>query len=68
LVIVAEGQTVCTHERIIDRSHRKPGKVIYDWRHYLAVIQRKPITRRSTHQMPSLWKRHQRQMWIGMTT
>ena len=42
LVIVAEGQTVCTHERIIDRSHRKPGKVIYDWRHYLAVIQRKP--------------------------
>ncbi|WVX50937.1 hypothetical protein ROLI_040380 [Roseobacter fucihabitans] len=33
LVIVAQGQTVCTHERIIDRSHRKPGKVIYDWRH-----------------------------------
>jgi len=28
--------------RIIERSHRKPGKVIYDWRHYLAVIQRKP--------------------------
>ena len=25
LVIVAEGQTVCTHARIIDRSHRKPG-------------------------------------------
>ena len=42
LVLVAEGQTVCTHGRIIDRSHRKPGKVIYDWRHYLAVIQRKP--------------------------
>jgi hypothetical protein len=42
LVIVAEGQTVCEHERIIERSHRKPGKVIYDWRHYLAVIQRKP--------------------------
>jgi hypothetical protein len=42
LVIVAEGQTVCSHERIIDRSHSKPGKVIYDWRHYLAVIQRKP--------------------------
>jgi hypothetical protein len=42
LVIVAEGQTVCEHARIIERSHRKPGKVIYDWRHYLAVIQRKP--------------------------
>jgi hypothetical protein len=42
LVVVAEGQTVCTHARIIERSHHKPGKVIYDWRHYLAVIQRKP--------------------------
>ena len=42
LVIVAEGQTVCTHNRILDRSHRKPGRVIYDWRQYLAVIQRKP--------------------------
>ncbi len=42
LVIVAEGQTICTHERIIARSHHKQGKVVYDWRHYLAVIQRKP--------------------------
>ncbi|MFG6555061.1 IS21 family transposase [Sulfitobacter sp. 1A16808] len=42
LVVVAEGQMVCEHARIIERSHRKPGKVIYDWRHYLAVIQRKP--------------------------
>ena len=42
LVIVAEGQAVCEHARIIERSHRKPGKVIYGWRHYLAVIQRKP--------------------------
>ena len=42
LVVVAEGQAVCKHARIIERSHRKPGKVIYDWRHYLAVIQRKP--------------------------
>ena len=42
LVVVAEGQTVCTHDRVIERSHHKPGKVIYDWRHYLAVIQRKP--------------------------
>ena len=33
---------MCEHARIIDRSHRKPGKVIYDWRHYLAVVQRKP--------------------------
>ena len=42
LVVVAEGRTVCVHDRIIERSHQKPGRVIYDWRHYLAVIQRKP--------------------------
>ena len=42
LVVVAEGHVICTHERIIDRSHRQPGRVIYDWRHYLAVVQRKP--------------------------
>ena len=33
---------ICTHVRIIERSHRQPGRVIYDWRHYLAVLQRKP--------------------------
>lgn len=38
LIVVAEGQTVCKHARIIERSHRKPGKVIYDWRHYLALV------------------------------
>ena len=37
LVVVAEGHVICTHERIIDRSHRKPGRFIYDWRHYLAL-------------------------------
>jgi hypothetical protein len=42
LVIVAEGHVICTHERIIDRSHRQPRRVVYDWRHYLAVVQRNP--------------------------
>ena len=42
LVIVAEGRAVCEHLRIIERPHRQPGRVIYDWRHYLAVAQRKP--------------------------
>jgi hypothetical protein len=65
LVIVAEGQTVCTHERIIDRSHRKPGKVIYDWRHYLAVIQRKPGALRNGApftEMPDIFRRLQDHM------
>ena len=42
IVIAAEGQLVCEHSRIIDRSHLTGGRTIYDWRHYLAVIQRKP--------------------------
>ena len=42
VVVVAEGQIVCEHVRIIERSHHMPGQTVYDWRHYLAVIQRKP--------------------------
>jgi hypothetical protein len=42
LVVVAEGHVVCEHPRIIDRTHNGPGRTVYDWRHYLAVIQRKP--------------------------
>ena len=42
IVVVAEGQILCEHARIIDRSHHQPGRTVYDWRHYLAVIQRKP--------------------------
>ena len=42
LVIAAEGRIVCEHVRVIQRSHKIPPRTIYDWRHYLAVIQRKP--------------------------
>jgi transposase len=42
VVVAAEGQLVCEHGRIIDRSHDRPGQTVYDWRHYLAVVQRKP--------------------------
>src|SRR3546814_7828236 len=41
-LVVAEGQVICEHQRIIDRSHDSPGHTVYDWRHYLAVFQRKP--------------------------
>lgn len=62
LVVVAEGQTVCPHDRIIERSHHKPGRVIYDWRHYLAVIQRKPGALRNGApftEMPEAFRRLQ---------
>ena len=42
ILVVAEGQVICGHRRIIDRSHDRPGQAIYDWRYYLAVVQRKP--------------------------
>jgi hypothetical protein len=41
LVFVAEGQVIAEHTRIINRRHT-PCQTIYDWRHYLAVLQRKP--------------------------
>jgi hypothetical protein len=42
IVVAAEGRILCEHPRIIDRSHHSPGRTVYDWRHYLAVVQRKP--------------------------
>ncbi len=65
LVVVAEGHVVCTHERIIERSHRQPGRIIYDWRHYLAVVQRKPGALRNGApfvEMPDAFRQLQRQM------
>ncbi len=42
IVVAAEGRTLCEHARLINRSHHQLGRTVYDWRHYLAVIQRKP--------------------------
>jgi hypothetical protein len=42
LVVVAEGSILCEHGRVIERSHHHPPRTIYDWHHYLAVLQRKP--------------------------
>ena len=41
-MVAAEGQILCEHARVIERSHQLPPRTIYDWRHYLAVLQRKP--------------------------
>jgi len=42
LVIVAEAQVVAEHRRVFTRDHSSPGQIVYDWRHYLSVVQRKP--------------------------
>jgi len=41
LVVIAEGRVVAEHHRRINRNHL-PGCTVYDWRHYLSVLQRKP--------------------------
>ena len=42
MVVAAEGQELCEHSRLFQRGHHGPGQTVYDWRHYLAVLQRKP--------------------------
>ena len=42
IVIVAEAQVIAEHRRVFSRDKGLPGETIYDWRHYLAVVQRKP--------------------------
>ncbi|WIV96992.1 IS21 family transposase [Kinneretia aquatilis] len=42
LVVAAEGKIICEHQRVIERRHDTIGQTIFDWRHYLAVLQRKP--------------------------
>ncbi len=41
VVMAAEGQRIAEHPRLIIRAH-DGGRTIYDWRHYLSVVQRKP--------------------------
>ena len=38
----AEGKILCEPARVIQRGHHLPSRTICDWRHDLAVIQRKP--------------------------
>jgi hypothetical protein len=62
LVVAAEGHVVCQHPRVIDRTHNGPGRTVYDWRHYLAVIQRKPGALRNGApflELPEAFKRLQ---------
>ncbi len=65
ITIAAEGRILCEHPRIIERSHHTPGRTVYDWRHYLAVIQRKPGALRNGApfaEMPDAFRRLQGQL------
>jgi transposase len=41
VVAVAEGHVIAEHARVYTRSHHA-GKTVFDWRHYLSAVQRKP--------------------------
>lgn len=62
LIIVAEGEVIAEHERLIARGHDRPSRTVYDWRHYLAVLQRKPGALRNGAlfaELPTAFKRLQ---------
>lgn len=43
LVVVAEANVVAVHQRVFNRERKAgSGRTVYDWRHYLSVVQRKP--------------------------
>jgi transposase len=65
IVAVAEGQIVCEHRRAFARSHDRKSATVYDWRHYLAVIQRKPGALRNGApfaELPSAFRALQQRM------
>jgi hypothetical protein len=62
LVIVAEAAVIANHERIFSRDKSVSGKTIYDWRHYLSVVQRKPGALRNGapfHELPDSFRQLQ---------
>jgi len=64
LVMATEGQILAEHVRCFDRKHLG-GQTVYDWRHYLAVLQRKPGALRNGApflELPEGFKRLQTQL------
>jgi transposase len=41
LEVIAEGNIIAIHQRLFNRKHEHMT-MVYDWRHYLSVLQRKP--------------------------
>jgi len=63
LVIVAEAHIIAEHQRVFTRDRNAQGKTVYDWRHYLSVVQRKPGALRNGapfKELPESFQRLQR--------
>lgn len=53
VVAVAEDKVIAEHARVYSRSHNG-GKTVFDWRHYLSAVQRKPGAMRNGAPFKSL--------------
>ena len=42
VVVVAESEVIAEHNRLMTQGRERVSRTVYDWRHYLAVLQRKP--------------------------
>jgi hypothetical protein len=65
LVVVAEEQVIAEHSRSFADKHTGKGKTIYDWRHYLSVVQRKPGALRNGapfKELPDSFRQLQKQL------
>ncbi len=65
LIMVAEAHVIAEHERVFTRDHNLQGRTIYDWRHYLSVVQRKPGALRNGapfKQLPDVFLQLQKQL------
>jgi len=60
IVLVAEARIIAEHVRVFNRDHNSKGTTVYDWRHYLAVLQRKPGALRNGAPFAELPKSFQR--------
>ena len=62
VVLVAEARVIAEHARAFHRDHNSKGTTVYNWRHYLAVLQRKPGALRNGApfaELPTSFKRLQ---------
>lgn len=66
LVIVADNDIIAEHDRVfLIHDNRAPAKTIYNWRHYLNVLQRKPGALRNGapfNELPASFKQLQQQL------
>lgn len=65
LVMVAKEKVIAEHQRVFTRDHNQQGQTLYDRRHYLSVLQRKPGALRNGApflELPESFRKLQKQL------